>query len=329
METRDRQLRLLTLGGCNVLEIGRMAAGICQHKHYWNVTWPSLCAAPLALKTPADGPEFAHLREFIARETEKRVVPLVKAYKPDIVLLSAAQNVLNDFVVVGDSVIPDFTIPLYMPEARLNGRPRPDIAALLPEGFRRVPSDSREFAELVKSGFKRMYKRLLRPMLDEGVRVFVHNHVLATQVLLPDGIHAESQPETARQMALTADFVAYARRWPGIEILEQELALNVTSEDTPGGGRWAFHAIHEQYLMLAWRLARQVTPGRADEVLHRFLLENRRLHLAKNAERDRMDREIQALARELKAIRGTLSWRVTSPLRAVRQRIGKPAARPS
>lgn len=328
---RQGRLRLMTLGGCNVLEIGSTLAGIWDHTHVWNVTWPSLGSKAFPLMRWPDGPEFAELQDFLARETRKTVPATVRAARPGILLLAPAQNVLNDFVVLGDRIMPDFTTGLYLSPRRLDGRPRPRLADFVAPGHRVVTPEAPEYADLVKEGFRRAYKRLLRPLIAKGTRVFIHGHVLATQALTGEGVFDDVSNVTRLQMNLVGQFIAHAMTYPGIELLEQVPGLNFTSDDAPNG-RWAFHPIREQYAILAHRLAQRVSPEQAEAVLVRFLFESRRQQLklreqslladsarrqAAEAERKAQERR-KAAERDLALTKGSLSWRVTAPLRAVR-----------
>jgi len=328
------RLRLLTLGGCNLLEIGKALAGILDHRHLWNVSWPSMGSEPFTLEHWPDGPEFADLQGFLKRETEKPFDRIIRGAKPDIILLTVGQNVLNDYIVLGGRVIADFTNKLYLDDNRLEGRPRPSPAAFVAPGFSVITIESPEFAALCKGGFRRTYERLLRPLIDAGTKVLVHRHTLATQALTPEGTVDDDYPTIRFQSRLIEDLTAFATSFPGIEEFGQVEELNLTSDDAPNG-RWGFHPIQDQYALQAYRLACRFLPDHAEKVLTSFLYRNRmeflrmRERKMKAIESERaalewrfaVENERQRVQRELDATHASLSWRITAPLRAVRRRM--------
>jgi hypothetical protein len=327
-----RRRRLLTLGGCNALEIAKHLTIAYDHTHIWNVTWPALGSPPFPLIHTPTSPRLSHLGGLIQRETSKSYLDAIARGQFDIILLSAAQNVLNDMVVLGDMCIPDFTALFYLTDEALQGDPRPSIHEFVGNAPRVVTWQDDDFIQVVCAGFSRAYHKVLKPRIDAGATVIIHRHVLATEILTPDGPKADEDPHTARRMALIARLTDFAAGFPGIHILEQIGALNFTSADAIGG-KWAFHPIDEQYVCLAMDVARLAGDPIERDILNRFLLERRRFKLGLDREiADGLAREadLEAVSKalafraahaehEVQAMRRTLSWRVTWPLRAVRR----------
>ena len=327
-----RRKRILTLGGCNALEIAKHLTFAYDHTHIWNVTWPSLGSPPFPLIHKPQAATLSHLAGLIHRETTKNFLDTIARGQFDIILMSAAQNVLNDMVVLGEMCIPDFTALFYLTDEALKGEPRPSIHDFAGNAPRVVTWQDEGFLDVVFSGFSRAYHKVLKPRIDAGAKVVIHRHVLATQILTPDGLVADIDEHTARRMELIGAMMDHAAGYPGILILDQVPELNFTSADAIGG-KWAFHPIDEQYACLAMDLARLVGDPIDREIMLRFMRAQRVKKLAldvKVADGAAREADLEAVSKslafraahaehEIQAMRRTLSWRVTWPLRVVRR----------
>lgn len=330
-----RRLKLLTIGGCNTLEIGRRLAFAYDHQHFWNVTWPSLASDPFPpIALPPDR-FFDVWRPFIQRECDKTAAQQIASGAFDVVLLSDGLQVLNDFVVLGGACIPDFTTERYLTAADLDGAPRPAIRDLVGPEPRLVSWRDPDFGAFISASFERLHDRVLRPAMALGTRFILHNHLLAPAVLTAEGEAAAAEPDFAEMTGLIAAIFARAAAFPGIAALRPSPVLNFTSAAAPYGASMS-HPIEEQYVHLAAQLSDLLGDGLATTVYERHLIAAHKAGLARQAaheaelhkaaaEVQRVSRVLEEQARQADAaeracdkMARSVSWRVTAPLRALR-----------
>jgi len=331
-----RRRRLLTLGNTTAYEIGRRLSIGWEHTHIRNASWPSLGGAPMTLRAEMDAPVFQKIRRTAVRECDKTVVQDIRSMHWDVLLMSTAAQVGAAFMVLGEAVIPDFTVPPWLPETLPAGVVRPDIRRFVPEDARRVTWRDGDFLALAKAGFDRAYANALKRRIRAGAHVFVYRQRPAQWVLTPEGIARAETPDAAEADALSAALAEHAATFPGVTVIDTLETLNFTSDDA-AGGRGPLNPIDEQFVQVASVVARAMNDPLADDVVAHHLLEMRRERIAvewaASGDRRERERDLEAviraliersalLEREMLATKRTLSWRITRPLRAVR-RLGR------
>lgn len=324
----QRRKRLLTIGGCNVLETGKRLAWLYDHTHIWNVSWPSLGSPAFPLIRQPDAAMFDRTRGFIEREVTKSHFPQIRDGDYD-VILTTTQYSHYEFAVLGKACIPDFTSDVFLTEADLAGEQRPSIAEFAGPDVRVITWRDAEFRTRVVEGFSRAYRRLFEPAMARGAKLVVYNHILSETEITPDGFIPIDRPDIPGCLALNAQIVKEVDR-PGLHWITTRQDLSHTSEDAPWGW-WQFHPMAEQYVHLAAALARVMGDEVEVElwVRHTTALRRRSLGQRRDLAQARTDLEVSAwkerlaaargtaLEDELKAVRSSTSWRVTAPLRAV------------
>lgn len=333
-----RRRRLLTLGGCNTLEIGRKLNWLYEHTHIWSVTWPSLGSPPFALQAFPDEPVFGALRHFIERDANKSDRERIARGGYDIVL-TTSQFTHIPFVVRGDACIADFTCSVFLTPEMLGGGDRPDIRQYAGPEARIVTWRDPEYLGLVVGGFRRAYQTAFAPVIKAGGIVVVYDHVLSDTEMTADGEVPYGGPDLSERLAVNRKIVAKTCRLPGVQVIKTGHAFSATAADAPWG-TWEYHPIEEQYVALAGQLARLAGDEVSDTLVERHMVSMRQRALAARsalaleaarreaAEANAAKAAAQAadLQAALDTLRQTLSWRVTRPLRAIRRLTQRPPA---
>lgn len=335
---KPRRKRLLTLGGCNTLETGKKLAWLYDHDHSWSVTWPSLGSPPFQLTKSLDDPVFDTVRNFVERDGNKSDRDRIAKGKYDIIL-TTSQFTHIPFVLSGAACIADFTDPIFLRPEVLGDRVRPNVLDFAGPDARVVTWEDAEYEELVVGGFRTAYETAFLPAIRSGAMVVVYDHVLSLTELKADGEVPIEREGIDRRIALNRSIVEQIQDLPGIKLLATEPAFSATAADAPWGN-WEYHPMEEQYVDLAIRLARMAGDDAGREILARHMIAMRKLalgnSLALQAEAEHRAGEerraaaaetaARALQADIDAMRRTLSWRVTAPLRAFRRLTRRPSA---
>jgi hypothetical protein len=323
---------VLTLGNRSTYEIGRRLAIGWRHEHIWHATWPSLGGDPLPLTRNLGDPMFDRIRADARAECNKTIVERIKSAHWDIAVLSTGTHVGTSYAVDGKRCVPDFTQLPWLTDIDLGGARRPRISDFTGGTIHRVDWLDPGFAALAKAGFDRLYERIFKPGVAAGRKVFVHRQMPARWVMTPKGVERLDVPGLGEMEALSRDLAEHASRFKGVSVIDDLDALNFTSDDATEG-RGPLNPIDEQFVYLASRIAHALNDPMEERLFAHHLLETRRERIALEwqAVGDTRQREhdleaiVRALIdrsagleRDILALKRTLSWRITKPLRTVR-----------
>jgi len=332
---------ILTLGNRAAFEIGRRLAIGWNHDHIWHATWPSLGGDPLPLTQPLSGPAFVRMRAEATAEADKSLIARIAAAPWDVILMPTGVHADTHYAVDGTRCAPDFTELPWLTDIDLAGARRPKMAEFAGGNVRHAFWLDAGFADIAKAGFARFHEKVLKARVDRGARVVVYRQIPTNWVLTPKGVERKDLPNVGEMRALSNELADFAARLPGVVVVDTPDHLNFTSDEA-ADGRGMLNAIDELYVEVACRVGRLMGDTIGERIVGHQLLEMRRERIAlewqavgdtRQRERDLetivrslIDRSAM-LERDMLALKRTLSWRVTKPLRAVRTLMRRPASK--
>lgn len=158
---------LLTLGGCNLEHLGGLLSRKVKHKHIWRVTIPSLVSPPINLRRKHLSSVEAS--DFLVRETEKKLLPMVLASDADVLVFEAAGDFHTRHLRVGDSVVVDLRTDLFGPgwaQADFSSIPELTAATVL-------NADDDAYWQQWLTYFEIFYDVVVRPWSSRGKSVAI------------------------------------------------------------------------------------------------------------------------------------------------------------
>jgi len=104
-------IRVFSLGGCNLLQLSKYFEPISYTKHFWRCTIPSLVSPPVTLRNKhLNLPEAT---QFLVRESEKHIWNEIVLERPDVILFEAAGDFHTRHLRIGDTIIPDLRSEIF------------------------------------------------------------------------------------------------------------------------------------------------------------------------------------------------------------------------
>jgi hypothetical protein len=297
----DRKPRLLTLGGCNVLEVALALTDYCDFDHVWRFGVFSLFAKDNQLTQRLPDEFIENGRNRIKRFYQNGITSDLKKIEHDYIVVDMAQHFLYSYVHFKGCFYPDLFSPFWFdqPIQDLVPEDRRGMLRYMPEGATLIDWTDPRFQQAVIHHAVRTFEALKKRARNKDVKIFLYCPVLARQQINEDGtILSLVDVETLRLQEWIDTTSARIVAACGFILLRSDPRLAVTSFDAPWGP-FIHHPIREQYLSLAERLIGTDRPAVAGELLSRNIVADRQGRIAALAAANAALREREATIADL------------------------------
>ncbi len=246
---------IITLGGCNLVEVFNHLTDDVNFKHFWRATIPSIASAPMTLIHDFQSETVSR---FLDREVSKLVYSRLEAATDSIIAFEAAGDFLSSVIKINDTIIPDIRNAVFGEEFK--NIVFHDTSVLAKAEV--ISADTEYYWELWKFHFHLLYNRLLKARINRGIDVvFLSRRLCITELKDGEFMPLGDLRLMATRNAILDDIENFISLYEGVRIIKSSLPLHFTSADSPWGGPWEFHPHHAYYADMRSKFLDVFFPG--------------------------------------------------------------------
>jgi hypothetical protein len=248
---------IITLGGCNFMEIFSPFGDLFDSTHFWRAAIPSIASQPITLQHIRFKSE--KVTKFLDRETSKIVYKRIMSSPDSIIAFEVAGEFANNFLRIEDTIIPDIRGGVFGDDFRdLTFDENPELAKAAV-----ISPDTEYYWDLWKYHFDTLFKNTLSERIQRGIDVIFLSRRFCLHEL-KDGEFAPlwNSREIARRNLILDDLEDFISKYEGIKIVKSTSSLLFTSVDSPWGGPWEFHPEHAYYADMRAKFLEIFFPGK-------------------------------------------------------------------
>ncbi|QYA13665.1 hypothetical protein [Rhizobium sp. AB2/73] len=248
---------VITMGGCNLLEVLSPLGDFVDSTHFWRATIPVIASTAIAID---DVFEDEKMSRFLDRESKKVVFNRAKEAADSIIVMEAAADFSHNFLQIQDTILPDIRDDVF---GEGWGKISYGENSIL-SSAKVISPDTDYYWDLWKYYFHKLFKELLEDRLERGIQVFFLSRRLCLSEL-KDGqfVPLKHIRDVERRNRILDDVEKFVAQYKGIILIKPSPDLLYTSEHAPWGGPWEFHPEAGYYADLRSKLLNAIFPGQA------------------------------------------------------------------
>ncbi|AYG68752.1 MULTISPECIES: hypothetical protein [unclassified Rhizobium] len=248
---------VITMGGCNFVEIFSHLTDAIEFTHFWRAVIPSIMSPSIVLHHANF--EDAEVSRFVDRETSKVVYKRIEESPDSIIAFEAAGDFVTGVFKIGETIIPDIRNEVFGPAFK-------DIAFKEESELNKadlISADSPYYWDMWKYSFNCLYDRILKDRIQRGIGVFFLSRRFCTSELKDGEFVPLHNARTISERNLILDDIEdFISKYDGVKIMKSALSLEFTSTDAPWGGPWEYHPQGEYYAYMRAKFLDAIFPGK-------------------------------------------------------------------
>ncbi|NLS00669.1 hypothetical protein HGP17_27895 [Rhizobium sp. P38BS-XIX] len=246
---------ILTIGGCNSLEVFNQLVDVIEFTHFWRAAVPTVMSPPIELQhAEFESEEFSRL---LNREASKIVYKRIIEAPNSIIVFEAASDFVTGVLKIDDTIISDIRNEIF--NASFKDIVFNENSQLSRAKF--ISTDSQFYWDNWKHYFDLFYQNILKERIRRGVSVlFLSRRCCTTELKDGEFVPLPNARIISARNRILDEIDAFISCYEGVKVVKSELSLEFTSDDAPWGGPWEFHPQHAYYADLRAKFLDAVFP---------------------------------------------------------------------